>query len=79
MIRETTGKTYPAIHVVGGGAKDGFLCQLTADACGVPVTAGPIEATVLGNIAVQLIALGELSSIEEARKLLARRGRLPLL
>ena len=71
MIRETTGKTYPAIHVVGGGAKDGFLCQLTADACGVPVTAGPIEATVLGNIAVQLIALGELSSIEEARKLLA--------
>ena len=71
MIRETTGKTYPAIHVVGGGAKDGFLCQLTADACGVPVTAGPIEATVLGNIAVQLIALGELSSIKEARKLLA--------
>lgn len=71
MLRETTGKDYPTIHVVGGGTKDGFLCQLAADACGIPVTAGPIEATVLGNIAVQLIALGAIPSVAEARKIIA--------
>ena len=74
MIRETTGRDYPAIHIIGGGAKDGFLCQLAADACGVPVTAGPVEATVLGNIAVQLIALGGIPSITEARKIIAASG-----
>ena len=74
MIRETTGKEYPAIHIIGGGTKDGFLCQLAANACNIPVTAGPIEATVLGNIAVQLIALGEIPSIAEARKIIAASG-----
>ena len=56
---------------MGGGTKDGFLCQLAADACAIPVTAGPIEATVLGNIAVQLIALGAIPSVAEARKIIA--------
>ena len=74
MIRETTGRDYPAIHIIGGGTKDGFLCQLAANACSTPVTAGPVEATVLGNIAVQLIALGEISSITEARKIIAASG-----
>ena len=74
MIRETTGKEYPAIHIIGGGTKDGFLCQLAADACNIPVTAGPIEATVLGNIAVQLVALGEIPSIAAARKIIAASG-----
>ena len=54
--------------MIGGGTKDNFLCQLTANATGVPVAAGPNEATVMGNIAVQLIALGEIASLKHARE-----------
>ncbi len=70
-IKECTQKDYPAIHVIGGGTKDTLLCQLTADACGCEVKAGPIEATVLGNIAVQLISHGEIKDIKEARKIIS--------
>ncbi len=66
------GKRYPQINVVGGGTKDGFLCQLTADACGVKVVAGPIEATAMGNIAVQLISLGAIADLPAARKAVIR-------
>ena len=71
-----TGKTYGKIHVIGGGVKDTLLCQMTANACGVPVLAGPIEATVLGNLAVQLIACGALRDIAEARAMVARSETL---
>ncbi len=65
---------YPVegIHVVGGGANHRLLCQLTADATGLPVRAGPVEAALVGNLVVQAIALGELSSVSEARELIAR-------
>ena len=56
---------------MGGGTKDRLLCQLAANACNVPVIAGPIEATVLGNVAVQLMALGEIPSLREARRIVA--------
>ena len=46
------------------------MCRMTAGACGVPVMAGPVEATVLGNIAVQLIALGEIENISRAREII---------
>ena len=68
-ISDCTEKTYPVIHVIGGGTKDTLLCQMTANACAVPVKAGPIEATVLGNIAVQLIAAGAVKDIAEARRI----------
>ena len=54
-----TGRTIDVVHVVGGGARNELLCQLTADACGVPVLAGPVEAAALGNVLVQARALGE--------------------
>lgn len=57
--------------MVGGGTKDNLLCQMTADFCNVKVIAGPIEATATGNIAVQLISLGELADITAARKVIA--------
>ena len=68
-IMKITGKDCKAINIIGGGTKDKFLCQLTANACGVKVVAGPIEATALGNIAVVLQSLGEISSLAEARKI----------
>ena len=70
-IEEVTGRSYEAIHMIGGGTKDRLLCQMTADACRCEVVAGPIEATAMGNIAVQLIALGELKDLKEARRVIA--------
>jgi rhamnulokinase len=55
---ELNGVTVDVVHIVGGGARNQLLCQLTADACGVPVLAGPVEAAALGNVLVQARALG---------------------
>lgn len=71
-IQSCTGRRYEKIHVVGGGTKDGLLCQMTANSCGVPVLAGPIEATVLGNLAVQFIACGAIENVRQARKVIAQ-------
>lgn len=60
-----------AINIVGGGSQDNLLNQMTANACGIKVIAGPIEATALGNIVVQAIAAGEIKDIKEARKIIA--------
>lgn len=67
-ITELTQKSYPTLHIIGGGIKDEFLCQMTADACNIMVVAGPAEATAMGNIAVQLIAAGEIKDLKQARK-----------
>ena len=64
------------IHVIGGGTKDTLLCQMTANACNVPVKAGPIEATVLGNIAVQLLSSGDIPNIKKAREIISRSEAL---
>ena len=63
-----TGVRYPNIHMLGGGIKDTLLCRMTANATGATVLAGPTEATVMGNIAVQMIALGEIQDLAEARR-----------
>lgn len=70
-LSECTGKSYPVIHVIGGGTKDTLLCQMTASACNVKVAAGPVEATVMGNLAVQLMSDGSIGSISEARKIVS--------
>jgi rhamnulokinase len=66
------GTTIRTIHVVGGGTKNALLCQFTADACGRPVHAGPVEATAIGNILMQAIGRGRLGSIAELRAVVAR-------
>ena len=71
-IEALRGKPVKGIHIVGGGTKDTFLCQLAADACGIPVTAGPVEATAIGNLLMQYIAAGELKDLREARELVIR-------
>src|SRR5262249_41020015 len=50
QVQRLSGKAVEAVHVVGGGARNSLLCQLTADACGLPVLAGPAEATAIGNV-----------------------------
>lgn len=70
-IAELTGEKPTAINIVGGGTQDKLLCQLTADACGLDVVAGPVEATAIGNLCVQAIAAGELANMKEAREVIA--------
>ncbi len=69
-LEKLLGCTFDAVHLIGGGVKDENLCRFTASATGKTVTAGPIEATALGNIAVQLIAKGAVSDMNEARTML---------
>jgi sugar (pentulose or hexulose) kinase len=58
QVQRLSGLAVDVIHLVGGGARNELLCQLTADACGLPVLAGPVEATALGNVLVQARVLG---------------------
>lgn len=73
QISENTGKNFDVLHLLGGGTKDGFLCQMTANSLGIPVVAGPTEATALGNILLQLIALGDIKDIDEGRALIRQQ------
>jgi rhamnulokinase len=71
-----TGARPTVLRVVGGGSRNRLLCQLTADACGLPLIAGPVEATAFGNILVQAIAAGELAGVAEGRAAIAASVRL---
>jgi rhamnulokinase len=68
---QLTGSPIDSVRVVGGGCRNRLLCRFTAEACGRPVITGPVEATALGNLMVQAIALGELSDLESGRKAIA--------
>jgi rhamnulokinase len=70
--QELSGRSVDVLHIVGGGSRNALLCQLTADACGVPVVAGPVEAAATGNVLVQARALGAVSGgLGELRRLVA--------
>ena len=68
---ELAGRDIARVHLVGGGSRNDLLCQLTADATGLPVVAGPAEATALGNILVQARAHGLVGDLAETRRLVA--------
>ena len=76
QLQSVAGFHVEVIHVVGGGSQNELLNQMTAGATGCPVLAGPVEATVLGNALVQLIAAGELQDLRQARELVASAADL---
>ncbi|MCA2213237.1 rhamnulokinase [Jidongwangia harbinensis] len=71
--QELSGRHVDAVHIVGGGARNDLLCRLTADACGLPVLAGPVEATALGNVLVQARAAGVVGGDLAAMRALVRQ------
>ncbi|MBE1537318.1 rhamnulokinase [Actinomadura algeriensis] len=71
-----SGTDVEVVHLVGGGSRNELLCRLTADACGLPVVAGPVEATALGNVLVQARAHGMVGSLAEMRELVAATQQL---
>lgn len=75
-IAAVTSARPGALHIVGGGSSHGLLSQLTADATGLPVRCGPVEATALGNAAVQLATLGELGGLADIRAAIAASAPL---
>ena len=71
-LEQVTGKRIEQIRIVGGGSNNRLLNQLTADATGRRVLAGPVEATALGNIAIQILATGGAASLREVRAIVER-------
>ena len=71
-LEELTGERIEVIHIVGGGSQNRLLNQFTADACRRPVLAGPVEATIMGNLLVQAWAAGEVGSLSEMREVIRR-------
>lgn len=71
-LEEIVGNRVPALHIVGGGCKNTVLSQYTADVLNRPITAGPIEATAIGNVMSQLIALKEIEDVKQAREVVKR-------
>jgi rhamnulokinase len=71
-LEELCGSKMAELHMVGGGIQNTLLCKWTAAAIGRPVLAGPAEATALGNLSAQLLAMGEVSSLAQSRELIAK-------
>ncbi len=71
-LEEITGKRVEQLNIIGGGCQNDLINKWTAEALKRPVLAGPVEATALGNILIQAVSAGEVSSYEEGRKLIAQ-------
>jgi len=71
QAEKLTRRVYGGLHMVGGGIQNELLCRFTANAIGKPVWAGPVEASAIGNMLMQLVALGECKDLKEARELVA--------
>jgi rhamnulokinase len=72
QLEDMMDRSYPRVHIIGGGSKNRLLNQLTADATGKVVIAGPAEATSIGNILMQALAMGYIASLDEGRDLVRR-------
>lgn len=70
QLEDVAERSLEQLYIIGGGSQNTLLCELTAQAAGIPVLAGPVEATAIGNILVQAISMGELESIERGRELI---------
>ncbi len=68
LLKRVSPHPIEKLHVIGGGSKNAYLCQLTADAIGMPVIAGPAEGTAMGNLLVQAMALGHIKSLADIRR-----------
>jgi len=72
MIEEITNRTINEIYIIGGGSRNALLCQLVANATGLPVYAGPVEAAAIGNLMIQAKSMGRIKSIVEGRKVIRK-------
>jgi len=72
LIEKITGRNSKEIYIIGGGSRNGLLCQLVANTTGLPVYAGPVEATAIGNLMIQAKAMGQIKSIIEGRKIIRK-------
>jgi rhamnulokinase len=79
LCEQLTGKAVEDVHMIGGGSLNPLLRQLTADACGRPLRFGPVEATSLGSLAAQAVAVGDLSDEADAQAVLQRSSDAGLL
>jgi len=75
-IEAAAGLIFPGLHVLGGGSKNAVLCQAMANALGRPVWAGPAEATAIGSLLMQLLAAGEIGSLEEGAALVTENAAI---
>ncbi len=69
-LERNTGKKYKTLNIIGGGSQDGLLNEMTAKATGKKVITGPVEATAIGNLIMQMIGAGEIKDLSEARKII---------
>jgi rhamnulokinase len=69
-LEDAAGRSVEQLYIIGGGSRNSLLCELTAQAVGIPVFAGPVEATAIGNILVQAISMGEIQSIARGREMI---------
>jgi rhamnulokinase len=76
-LASALGIAIARIHLIGGGATSRFFCKLVSDCLGLPVYAGPVEATILGNVMTQLLAKGEVSSVSDIRQVVKQSAHIP--
>ncbi len=78
-LERNTGRTYSTLNIIGGGSRDGLLNELTAKATGKRVVTGPVEATAIGNIIMQMIGSGEIADLAEARKIIKKSFEIKII